>query len=540
MPQRKGGNASDWRSRLPELAGLPLLPCGAGKDFKAPIDPATRRGLTDWQTATFSPEEIAVMNGVVRCVGTRCGPDAAGLLVVDVDGASAANWLRAKGCDPDTLQSWRINRTTDADRFKLALLVPKPHWPELIKGKVKITTGAAEQIELFWTSGQVLLLGEHVKSGGSYGWTGSPETVATAAGPWLTLALELLGHHQAGADPMPPPAAVPDAVPLEALLGRDQSAEFKSGVGEGGRNDTAFRLAVGLLTAVDAAAAAGLPVHGDPEPLLLGFARRCRPPLPEREALNCLRSAEGQQRTPDRGLKDRIRYQQRRQQPRQQPRRTPPREPVPLLKALDPWAVQMIEEGEQRYNRSESAWCLALAIVTTMRAAAEVGLPISSDPEALMRQFARRTSVSGGFDDEALACLAEAKRPSASGEQWGIADETRQRVECLLQGKDPDEMPEPEAPKGQRGQPHRRTAARHGSAPTANCSPIVLTPSATATPTARWRPAPRSSAGSAGRKNRSPQHCSACSPNRKPASPRDRQRDATPWTCPTSKAWTPR
>ncbi|CAK6692505.1 AAA family ATPase [Synechococcus sp. CBW1107] len=442
MPQRKGGNASDWRSRLPELAGLPLLPCGAGKDFKAPIDPATRRGLTDWQTAAFEPEQIAAMNGVVRCVGTRCGPDAAGLLVVDVDGASAADWLRTKGCDPDTLPTWRINRTTDPDRFKLALVVPEAHWPALVKGKALFKTGEREQIELFWTSGQVLLLGEHVKSGGSYGWTGSPETVATAAGPWLALALELLGEPQAPPDPLPPPpAAAPDAVPLEALLGRDQSAEFTSGVGEGGRNDAAFRLAVGLLTAADAAGAAGLPVHGDPEPLLLEFARRCSPPLPEREALTCLRSAEGQQRTPDRGLKDRIRYQRRlQQQPRQMPRRTPPRGPVPLLKALDPWAVQMIEEGEQRYDRSESAWYLALAIVTTMRAAAEVGLPISGDPEALMRQFASRSSMD---EKQPLSCLEEAKRPSASGEQWGIADETRQRVECLMQGKDPDEMPEP-------------------------------------------------------------------------------------------------
>lgn len=50
---------SDWRSCLPELWGLPLLPCGACPEGKAPIDPATGKGLAGWQTAAFNPKHIA-------------------------------------------------------------------------------------------------------------------------------------------------------------------------------------------------------------------------------------------------------------------------------------------------------------------------------------------------------------------------------------------------------------------------------------------------------------------------------------------------
>jgi len=62
----------DWRADLPRLAplNLPLLPCGAGREQKGPINPATGYGLTGWSTARFSVDQIAAMNGVVRSVGT--------------------------------------------------------------------------------------------------------------------------------------------------------------------------------------------------------------------------------------------------------------------------------------------------------------------------------------------------------------------------------------------------------------------------------------------------------------------------------------
>ena len=53
-------STTNWRSELlPKLSGLPLVPCGAGDKFKAPIDPTTGRGMSNWQNQVFTPEEIA-------------------------------------------------------------------------------------------------------------------------------------------------------------------------------------------------------------------------------------------------------------------------------------------------------------------------------------------------------------------------------------------------------------------------------------------------------------------------------------------------
>ena len=49
-----------WRrDLLPRLDGLPLLPIGGGSSGKGPIDPRTGRGLSGWQTAAWTPEQIA-------------------------------------------------------------------------------------------------------------------------------------------------------------------------------------------------------------------------------------------------------------------------------------------------------------------------------------------------------------------------------------------------------------------------------------------------------------------------------------------------
>ena len=66
----------NWREKLFELEGLPLLPCGAGEKWKAPLDPKTGGPSTNWQNASFTPEQIMEMNGDVKSVGTRTGPDA--------------------------------------------------------------------------------------------------------------------------------------------------------------------------------------------------------------------------------------------------------------------------------------------------------------------------------------------------------------------------------------------------------------------------------------------------------------------------------
>ncbi len=117
--------------------------------------------------------------------------------------------------------------------------------------------------------------------------------------------------------PSPPPATatIPrdlgpgQGVPLTQLLPRDLEQLAEQGAHEGSRNDDCFRLAAATLAIAEAATAAGLQADGTPQQVVIAFASRCSPPLPEREALACLRSAESEPRSPDPGWPERLRYQ---------------------------------------------------------------------------------------------------------------------------------------------------------------------------------------------------------------------------------------
>jgi len=104
-------------------------------------------------------------------------------------------------------------------------------------------------------------------------------------------------------------ASTPGAVPLEELLPRDLEHLAREGVSEGSRNADCFALAASALAHGDAARAAGLLVDGTAEGLVLAFASRCSPPMPQAEALQCLMSAESEKREPDPGWSERLRYQ---------------------------------------------------------------------------------------------------------------------------------------------------------------------------------------------------------------------------------------
>ena len=159
-----------WREEFRLLDGLPLLPCGAGADSKAPL-------VSGWPEKRFSIDEVLEFDGL-RCIGMRCGPDADGLLVMDFDGPSATKVAREKfGFDPHDERTWIIGRLNDPNRFKAAFRVPREHWGQCL-GKSVLKTGEGEQLEFFFSSGQVLVAGQHVKSGGAYAWlAGNPASV---------------------------------------------------------------------------------------------------------------------------------------------------------------------------------------------------------------------------------------------------------------------------------------------------------------------------------------------------------------------------
>ncbi len=205
-----------WSGQLAALTGLPLLPCGAGADRKAPIDPDTGREMSGWQHKAFTPAQIGSLNDAVACVGMRLGPDAGGLIAFDLDGASAIAAAVDRGCDPAKASTWLIIRTTSAVHLKLIFRVPAERWALLRKGKGRLVTKKAcsgqkgEQLEVFWTSGQVIVLGDHLSSGGQYTWLGSPHDIAPIPDAWWTLSLETLSPQHSISPPTP--VSLPDCI----------------------------------------------------------------------------------------------------------------------------------------------------------------------------------------------------------------------------------------------------------------------------------------------------------------------------------------
>ena len=170
-----------WREDVHRLNGFPLLPCGGGASGKAPL-------IKSWPTASCSPEEVLATPGL-RSVGIRLGPDAGGLVCVDFDGASAIDHAACFGHDARAFTTWVIGRDSDADRLKAIYRVDENDW-ETLPGKTVHTTGPGEQVEVFFSSGQVIVLGEHVPSGDQYRWLhGGPESIeplpAALAAMWF-------------------------------------------------------------------------------------------------------------------------------------------------------------------------------------------------------------------------------------------------------------------------------------------------------------------------------------------------------------------
>lgn len=188
-----------WRHFLPQLAGLPLLPIGPGGDGKAPADPRTGANLKDWQTAAFSSEEVAAACSKITAVGVRPGPAAGGLIAFDIDGATAVALLTKNGCDPFTAPTWQVRRDTDPDRLKVIWRLPEELRDHLPCGVAKLTTKApsargakdGENVATYYGAGQVLVLGQHLSSGGNYFWPEGhgPADLAEITPDWWEMAL---------------------------------------------------------------------------------------------------------------------------------------------------------------------------------------------------------------------------------------------------------------------------------------------------------------------------------------------------------------
>ena len=201
--QQPRTNAANWRQQLHRLAplSLPLLPIGAGGDGKAPADPATGDNLGGWTTAVFTPEQVAGACSRINAVGTRTGPEAGGLIAFDIDGATGIAHCLEHGCDPATAQTWQVHRDTAGDRLKVCWRLPAELWDHLDQTVSKHKTkepsapkaGDGENVATYYGSGQVVVLGQHISSGGNYFWPADrgPEALAEIPPEWWELALQI-------------------------------------------------------------------------------------------------------------------------------------------------------------------------------------------------------------------------------------------------------------------------------------------------------------------------------------------------------------
>ncbi len=199
----------DWRQLLPQLAGLPLLPIGAGHDRKAPAHPRTGELLTGWTSAAYTPDEVAAACSRVIAAGFRPGPDSGDLIAFDIDGATAVAFCRSRGCDPLKAPTWQVRRDTDPSRLKVVWRIPadlRDHLELTVsKHQTKPPTargaGDGENVATYYGSGQVIVLGQHPSSGGNYLWPEGcgPAAVAEISPEWWALALEIAASSSAHA-----------------------------------------------------------------------------------------------------------------------------------------------------------------------------------------------------------------------------------------------------------------------------------------------------------------------------------------------------
>ena len=187
--------ATNWREELRRLDGFPLLPCGAGAKGKAPINPQTQLALEGWQKRSYTPEQIKQMPDCVICVGTKTGPEADGLVMIDIDGSTALAYCKNFGCSVEE-SGWRITRDTDPARLKVAFRLKDNELSEQLAafGKIILSTNndPKEQVELFYGSGQCIVLGQHKDSGGHYTWCGSPKYLSEPSASWCSLIRDLI------------------------------------------------------------------------------------------------------------------------------------------------------------------------------------------------------------------------------------------------------------------------------------------------------------------------------------------------------------
>ena len=140
----------------------------------------------------------------MRSVGARTGMLTGPLLAFDFDGATSLTL----GLDPTAVGSWQVHRNTDPARLKVLFRPTLEQLTELLggaefQGKTitapKTDTAKGEALEVFFDGGrQVIVLGEHPSSNGTYHWPAGmgPEALTAPPERWWAHALRIAADCQ--------------------------------------------------------------------------------------------------------------------------------------------------------------------------------------------------------------------------------------------------------------------------------------------------------------------------------------------------------
>ena len=187
---------AQWRQDLHRLqpfeADLALLPIGWGSEQKGPM-------LEGWQHHGGYTVAQLQQHRQMRSVGARTGMLTGPLLAFDFDGATSLTL----GLDPTAVGSWQVHRNTDPARLKVLFRPTLEQLTELpggaeFQGKTitapKTDTAKGEALEVFFDGGrQVIVLGEHPSSAGTYYWPPGmgPEALTAPPERWWAHALQI-------------------------------------------------------------------------------------------------------------------------------------------------------------------------------------------------------------------------------------------------------------------------------------------------------------------------------------------------------------
>ena len=159
-----------------------FLPCN---DQKRPL-------VKDWPNKSFSIDQI-VKFPACEAIGVRTGFGR--LLTIDLDGESSFYYLYDRGLIPQHCKTWQIHRSNDPFKIKLNFQLTPEQLAELpVKDFVsQRSTGAREQVEVFFSEGrQVIIIGKH-PSRGRYFWPRGfePDDLTAPPTDWWEYILEV-------------------------------------------------------------------------------------------------------------------------------------------------------------------------------------------------------------------------------------------------------------------------------------------------------------------------------------------------------------